>query len=61
MHQELLMHVASAHVQDRIRFADQQRVARTAQAESKAATVKARRGFRWAFNRTPAQSASPSH
>ena len=61
MHQELLMHVAAAHIQDRQQYAANQRLARSARREAKAAVLRPRRRLSWAFSRPRAQSLTPSH
>jgi hypothetical protein len=60
MHQELLMHVASAHIQDQLRGADQRRQVKEARSNAKAGVASRRRVLRWQLRRFPAQPVSPA-
>jgi hypothetical protein len=55
MHQELLMHVAAAHLQDRLDVAADRRRANEARRSVESRAVKQRRRLRWHLGRSPAR------
>jgi len=55
MHQELLMHVAAADIEDRLDFAADRRKANEARRGVESRAVKQRRRLRWYLRRSPAQ------
>jgi hypothetical protein len=60
MHSELLMHVAAAHIQDRVDYAARQRQAREARRSVETSAARSRIRLRWPLRRTPAQPVVPA-
>ena len=60
MHNDLLMHVSAAYIQDSHRTAEYRRQARAARRSVKTRAVKPQRRLRWHLRRPPAQPVSPA-
>ena len=60
MHQELLMRVAAAHIQDRVDYAARQREARVARRSVETRAARSRTRLQWPLRRSPAQPVAPA-